>query len=126
VILDEAHNLINTILSTYTVVITSASVMQTRQALRTYLDRFKSRLKGSNAMYLKQFSGVVEALEGFCGEWAKGGAKEEIKTASEVVRGLKGSLDQVNFLSLDRYLKESKMAYKVRPPAQRRLGGRYE
>jgi hypothetical protein len=114
IILDEAHNLINTILSTHTVVVTSISIAQARQALKAYLDRFKSRLKGSSAMYLKQFVGVVDALDHFCGEWAKSDAKEEITTASEVVRSLRGSLDQVNFLKLDRYLKEGKIAFKVR------------
>jgi chromosome transmission fidelity protein 1 len=113
IILDEAHNLIDTILSTHTVVVTSASIVQARQALEAYLERFKSRLKGSNAMHLKQFVGVVGALEQFCGEWIQSDAKEEIKTASDFVRSLKGSSDQVNFLQLGQYLKESKMAFKA-------------
>jgi hypothetical protein len=66
----------------------------------TYLKRFKSRLKGTNAVYLKQLVGLLSALAGFCGEWLEKKLPDRMLTAAEVVK--KCSADQLNLRDLDR------------------------
>lgn len=72
-------------------------------------------------MYLKQLLIVLKALSTFSEEWAKGagpdgGGKKKMMDVNAFVGGLKGgAIDQVNFLKLDTYLKNSKIASKVVP-----------
>lgn len=68
------------------------------------------QLKGSNAANLKLLHAVLDRLDRFCSDWK--GVKEEMKTSSEVVRNL--ALDQVPLRKLDLWIKEAKMARKVR------------
>lgn len=86
----------------------------------TYLTKFRSRLNGSNAVYLKQLLVVLKGLSVYAEEWAKPaagagpGKKEGMVGVTEFVRALKGgAIDQINLLKLDTYLKNSKMANKV-------------
>lgn len=117
VIIDEAHNLIESILSLHTIVITSSMLRSIRSALVTYFTKFKTKFKGSNAAYLKQLLLVMKGLLDFAEGWGKEGGgekKEAMMGVNEVVQSLKGgALDQVNFLKLDTYLKESQIGRKI-------------
>ena len=122
VIIDEAHNLIESILSLHTIVVTTSMLRSVRSALVTYFTKFKTRFKGSNASYLKQLLLVLKGLLDFAEGWGKdaGGKKESMMGVNEVVQSLKGgALDQVNFLKLDVYLKESQIGRKVRISTRR-------
>lgn len=66
----------------------------------TYLKRFKSRLKGTNAVYLKQLVGLLAALAGFSSEWLEKKLPERMLTAAEVVK--RCGADQLNLRDLDR------------------------
>lgn len=109
VIIDEAHNLIDTILSTHTVAITLQQVIQANSQINTYIERFSMKLRGSNEMHLKQMRLALAGLEKVCSKWAETTAgkssagpsprtsvKEEIMTASSFVNSIGGSLDQIN------------------------------
>ncbi|KAL8280650.1 hypothetical protein RQP46_006973 [Phenoliferia psychrophenolica] len=123
VVIDEAHNLINSLLSLHSTSITLSTLSTLRTALMTYLKKFSSRLTGANALYLKQLLVVLKGLATFADEWAKpvgttgesaGKKKEAMLGVNEFVRGLKGgAIDQINLLKLDTYLKNSKMANKI-------------
>ncbi|KAK4697690.1 chromosome transmission fidelity protein 1, partial [Phenoliferia sp. Uapishka_3] len=120
VVIDEAHNLINSLLSLHSVSITLSTLVSLRSALMTYLTKFRNRLNGSNAVYLKQLLVVLKGLSSYAEKWSKpmdgnkGGKKEAMLGVNEFVRGLKGgAIDQINLLKLDTYLKVSKMANKI-------------
>lgn len=120
-VVDEAHNLIESILSLHTITISSSILLSLRSALVTYYAKFKTRFKGSNAAYLKQLLLVLKGLLEFAERWGKEGgdikdrSKEAMMGVNEVVQSLKGgALDQVNLLKLDLYLKNSQIAKKVR------------
>jgi len=115
-VIDEAHNLIDSILSLHSISITTTQLTQIRQALLTYITKFKSRFAGLNATYLKQLALLLKGLSGFAEEWSKGGTgkKEEMIAVGRVLKtGEKGALDQINLRKLDEYLQKSKIARKV-------------
>jgi len=104
VIIDEAHNLIDTILGAHTVTTTSEQISQAIRQIDTYLKRFRDRLKGSNEMHLRQVRATLTGLEKLCLNWSeskkpkdgKGFQIEEILTASQVVQKMGGNLDTIN------------------------------
>lgn len=115
VIIDEAHNLIDSILSLHSVSISTRQLLAIRQALLTYIQKFRSRFTGLNASYLKQLALLLKGLTEFAEQWAKGAKKEEMVQVSRLFEaGGAGALDQINMRKLDEYLTKSKIARKVR------------
>lgn len=114
VVVDEAHNLIDSILQLHSVSITSTMLLSIRSALLTYINKFKNRFTGANASYLKQLALVLKGLSEFVAKWAGNGKKEELMDVNSVLGGKSGgALDQINLLKLDQYLKTSRIARKV-------------
>ncbi|GAA5980280.1 hypothetical protein JCM5350_000898 [Sporobolomyces pararoseus] len=118
VVIDEAHNLIDSILSLHSISISLSQIAQIRQALLTYIQKFKSRFTGLNATYLKQLALLLKGLSEFAEEWKKGEKKEEMLQVGKLLGGgnstaAKGALDQINLRKLDEYLQRSKIARKI-------------
>lgn len=115
VLIDEAHNLIDTILSTHSVTIDSRQITQASKQIETYLDRFALRLKGTNEQNLRRVKKVLSGMSTFFAKHAtKGkGETEVVMLATDLVRGMTGSVDQVNLVTLETWLKETQIARKV-------------
>ncbi|SPO26672.1 related to CHL1 - protein of the DEAH box family [Ustilago trichophora] len=121
ILIDEAHNLIDTILSTHSVTIDSRQIAQASKQIDTYLDKFALRLKGSNEQNLRKVRKVLSSLSAFFAKHvaaAKGKGKgkaenEVVMTAADLVRGMSGNLDQVNLVTLETWLKETQIARKI-------------
>ncbi len=62
VVVDEAHNLIETINDVHSLSLSLAQMRQARSQLTQYLDRYKDRLRFSNTRFLKQAMFVLERL----------------------------------------------------------------
>lgn len=62
IIIDEAHNLIDTIAQIHSVEITEQHVSQANVQLENYITRYKRMFSAKNMMYLKQLSTVLTAL----------------------------------------------------------------
>uniref|UniRef100_A0A7N8Y6B8 DEAD/H (Asp-Glu-Ala-Asp/His) box helicase 11 n=1 Tax=Mastacembelus armatus TaxID=205130 RepID=A0A7N8Y6B8_9TELE len=62
VIIDEAHNLSDTLSCIYSAELTGAQLCRAHSQLAQYADRYKSRLKAKNLMYIKQILFVIEGL----------------------------------------------------------------
>uniref|UniRef100_A0A3Q3W8M1 Helicase ATP-binding domain-containing protein n=1 Tax=Mola mola TaxID=94237 RepID=A0A3Q3W8M1_MOLML len=62
VIIDEAHNLSDTLSCIHSAELTGAQLCRAHSQLTQYADRFKSRLKAKNLMYIKQILFVIEGL----------------------------------------------------------------
>lgn len=107
VIIDEAHNLMDAISNIHSSMITLPQIQKSHNGLRTYLSKFRNRLKGNNKVYvmqlLKLLGGLILYLEGKTGECAV-----EIGD----LLATKG-IDQVNIYKLQKYITESKLARKV-------------
>uniref|UniRef100_A0AAQ5ZJ84 ATP-dependent DNA helicase DDX11 n=1 Tax=Amphiprion ocellaris TaxID=80972 RepID=A0AAQ5ZJ84_AMPOC len=62
VIIDEAHNLSDTLSCIHSAELTGAQLCRAQSQLTQYADRYKSRLKAKNLMYIKQILFVIEGL----------------------------------------------------------------
>lgn len=62
VIIDEAHNLIDTIASIHSVEITDQHVTQCLAQLTNYIARYKSRFAAKNMLYLKHLVNILNTL----------------------------------------------------------------
>lgn len=127
VIVDEAHNLIDSILQMHSVSVTLSMLISTRIALLTYIQKFKSRFTGANAAYLKQLAVILKGLCEFATRWgnaalgsaeadakrASSGVQEEMISVQRLLGEAGGAVDQINLLKLDAYLRSSKIARKV-------------
>ncbi|KDN45742.1 DNA repair helicase [Tilletiaria anomala UBC 951] len=117
ILIDEAHNLIDTILATHTVSITLTQIQQAQKQIETYVNRFALKLRGSNEMHLKQLELALKSLSKHCLRWvtahAESKSTEEIVTASQLVSSMDGTLDQINLAQLDSFLRDSQIARKV-------------
>ncbi|WFD44651.1 RNA helicase [Malassezia psittaci] len=92
VIIDEAHNLIDTILNTYSLEISQDHIQQATLHVKTYLDRFSMRLRGSNEEYIRTLREFLDALSAFCSRTNS----QNTMTTSDFVASLGGSIDQIN------------------------------
>lgn len=115
VLIDEAHNLIDTILSTHSVTVDSRQIAQASKQIDTYLDRFALRLKGSNEQNLRKVRKVLSSMTSFLTKHAAKGSKDSelVMSAAELVTGMTGSLDQINLVTLETWLKETQIARKI-------------
>ncbi|KAK4047703.1 ATP-dependent DNA helicase chl1 [Microbotryomycetes sp. JL201] len=121
VVIDEAHNLIDSILQLHSVSINLSMLTSTRSALLNYIAKFKSRLTGANASNLKQFALVLRGLSEFATKWPtegtgldKWGKKEQLVSVNKILQSKNaGALDQINLLKLDTYLRQSRIARKI-------------
>ncbi|KAK3622138.1 ATP-dependent DNA helicase chl1 [Elasticomyces elasticus] len=90
VIIDEAHNLLNAIESTYSTQISEAQLKRARESLIVYLQKFRNRLKGSNR-FVRIDGGTLQPEQLLSGK----------------------GVDQINLAKLIRYISDSKLARKV-------------
>lgn len=114
VVVDEAHNLIDSVLALHSVSITTGQLRTIRQALLTYIQKFRSRFTGLNATYLKQLAVVLKTLSENAETWAKQEKHEEMVEVGKVLGATAGgAVDQIDLRKLDEYLQRSKIARKV-------------
>ncbi|KAI9017958.1 helicase C-terminal domain-containing protein [Phycomyces nitens] len=110
VIVDEAHNLMETINSIHTVTLT---LCQNQYALRQflmYIQRYKSRLSGKNVSYIRQIIQIVKAFIGILTP-QENKKKDLILGVNEFLHLL--GIDHFNMFKIERYLKESNLARKL-------------
>ncbi|TKA54307.1 hypothetical protein B0A53_03400 [Rhodotorula sp. CCFEE 5036] len=114
VVIDEAHNLIDSVLALHSVSITSTQLLTIRQALLTYIQKFRARFTGLNATYLKQLAIILKHLSEVAEAWAKDGKREEMLSVARVLStGASGAADQIDLRKLNEYLQKSKIARKI-------------
>ncbi|OCF40610.1 chromosome transmission fidelity protein 1 [Kwoniella heveanensis CBS 569] len=114
VVIDEAHNLIDTLLSIHSTSLTSLHLSTAISQLTQYLARFKNRLAPLHAIWIKQVLSVLQGLLRVClcfKETYKGTG--EILDVNTLMEQVGGGNDQVNPMELVKYLKESKLARKI-------------
>ncbi|KAJ3236815.1 DEAD H (Asp-Glu-Ala-Asp His) box helicase 11 [Chytriomyces hyalinus] len=124
VIFDEAHNIIDTITSTYSVTFEKHQIERAKFQLQSYFQKYSKRLKGKNIVYIKQILIILSALQSQLFETAqmkKAKGSEESKKAADGESHFKSPSDFVNELRVDHinlfkicnYLEQSKLALKV-------------
>ncbi|KAJ0396188.1 hypothetical protein ATCC90586_004398 [Pythium insidiosum] len=125
VLLDEAHNVIDAINSTYQVQVLNKQLVVSRRSLWSYFKKYEKRLKGSNCFYIKQLLTILEALTKHLRLAAKGTAArplsgdqddsgqppERIMTINDFVFGAK--IDHFNLFKVVQYLEQSELPKKL-------------
>ncbi|AAS54480.1 AGL010Wp [Eremothecium gossypii ATCC 10895] len=109
IVIDEAHNLIDTINSIHSASISLTELRQCKLALQAYLAKFKTRLNSGNRVNLLKLIKMVDVLSQFIETQYKNGKR--INDPNDIFMGT--SMDVVNIHKLEKYMKTSKVAYKI-------------
>lgn len=112
VIIDEAHNLMDAIAGIYSVSVTLTQVQQARGQLTAYLQRFRTRLKGKNRVYVAQTIRILDSIIAYLQSIASNSKASDGLVDTVSIMSGKG-VDQINIFKLNAYLQESKLARKV-------------
>ncbi|XP_054631210.1 ATP-dependent DNA helicase DDX11 isoform X1 [Dunckerocampus dactyliophorus] len=117
-IIDEAHNLSDTLSCIHSAELSGAQLCRTHSQLSQYADRFKSRLKAKNVMYIKQVLFVIEGLVRVLG--GKVGQNPQSQTSEAATEMLsinnflfKAQIDNINLFKLHRYFEKSMISRKL-------------
>ncbi|KAI9019056.1 helicase C-terminal domain-containing protein [Hyaloraphidium curvatum] len=129
VIIDEAHNLIDTVQSIYSVSVTLSQILLAHKQLTAYFEKYKPRLNGQNVMYIQQILSLLVALRGFAearrtsaAGAAKGnGAPESMWTINDFGHGLR--IDNINLFKVQTYLQQSRLAQKLQGFTEKQADG---
>ncbi|KAF8895275.1 helicase C-terminal domain-containing protein [Infundibulicybe gibba] len=117
VIIDEAHNLIPTLLSLSTTRLAYATLCTSFQQVCVYVARFRTRLGARNMLQLKRLVAFLDALKRVVGEWkaARTGNAEKVEMVNvlELMERLGRKAAGINLLEVEKYLRSSKIARKI-------------
>ncbi|KAK1225406.1 ATP-dependent DNA helicase chl1 [Marasmius sp. AFHP31] len=117
VIIDEAHNLISTLLSLSTTRLTFRTLQISLSQVATYVLKFRKRLSTQNMLHLKRLATFLDALKKYLVEWqgeaTKHPQKIEVLNAAEFLERLGRRTVGLNLLAIEKYLKTSKIARKI-------------
>ncbi|XP_078369659.1 ATP-dependent DNA helicase DDX11-like isoform X2 [Oculina patagonica] len=130
VIIDEAHNLIDTISSVYSVEITGSQILCAHSQLTQYQDRYRTRLKAKNLLYIQQLLYVLTCFLNCLGgkdqilskmisttTADEGGPKEakmqdvKLKTINDFL--FSAQMDNVNLFKIKKYCEKSIISKKL-------------
>lgn len=119
IIIDEAHNLVDTVSNIYSCQVSVTQLKQVSSQLSEYLEKFKNRLAESNRRYIETLLLLIKALLDCLAVPQQGGSKErqngrtdsKMLTINDFVFSLK--IDSINLLKLRHYIKESNIVHKV-------------
>ncbi|KAF9203423.1 ATP-dependent DNA helicase chl1 [Haplosporangium sp. Z 27] len=71
-LLDEAHNLINSLLQMHSVALSLYQIQLAQDQLQVYLNRYEKRLSSVNEGYIRVLIRILECLGGFVEKWKAG------------------------------------------------------
>ncbi|XP_063785267.1 ATP-dependent DNA helicase DDX11 isoform X2 [Pseudophryne corroboree] len=119
VIIDEAHNLIDTITGMYSSQVTGAQFCQAHSQLAQYMERYRSRLKAKNLMYVKQILFLLEKFVGALGGNVKQNPNyQKVPQEGTTLRSINDFLfysqvDNINLFKVQRYCTRSMISRKL-------------
>ncbi|KAM9755051.1 ATP-dependent DNA helicase DDX11 [Menidia menidia] len=118
VIIDEAHNLSDTLSCIYSTELTGAQLCRAHSQLTQYADRYRSRLKAKNLMYIKQILFVIEGLVRVLGGKIGQNPQNQITQAGTEMHTInnflfKAQIDNINLFKLHRYFEKSMISRKL-------------
>ncbi|KAL1748373.1 helicase C-terminal domain-containing protein [Schizophyllum fasciatum] len=134
VVIDEAHNVIPTLLSLSTTSLPLKQICLSLAQVTTYLSKFKNRLKHVHVLSLRRLMVFLESLVACIEAWGSPSGKQtpapgrptgietpprsvppktEIMTPNDMVSRLGKRAEGINLLEVERYLKASRIARKI-------------
>ncbi|XP_029420170.1 ATP-dependent DNA helicase DDX11 isoform X2 [Nannospalax galili] len=119
VIIDEAHNLIDTITNIHSAEVSGSQLCQAHSQLLQYMERYGKRLKAKNLMYIKQILYLLEKFVAVLGgnikqnpstqSFSKTGT--ELKSINDFL--FQSQVDNINLFKVQRYLEKSMISRKL-------------
>uniref|UniRef100_A0A3P8Z2X4 Helicase ATP-binding domain-containing protein n=1 Tax=Esox lucius TaxID=8010 RepID=A0A3P8Z2X4_ESOLU len=118
-IIDEAHNLSDTLSCIHSSELTGAQLCRAHSQLTQYSERYRSRLKAKNLMYIKQILFVIEGLlRVLGGKVGQNPHSQSTQPATELLTMnnflFKAQIDNINLFKVHRYFEKSMISRKVR------------
>ncbi|KAM9311458.1 ATP-dependent DNA helicase DDX11 [Gastrophryne carolinensis] len=119
VIIDEAHNLIDTITGMYSSQVTGTQLCQAHSQLAQYMERYRSRLKAKNLMYIKQILFLLEKFVGALGGSVKQNPNfQKVPQDGTTLKSINDFLfysqvDNINLFKVQRYCIRSMISRKL-------------
>ncbi|KAH9519884.1 DEAD H (Asp-Glu-Ala-Asp His) box helicase 11 [Bulinus truncatus] len=104
VVIDEAHNLLETINNIHSVEITAAQIVKAHSQLSQYEKKFRSRLTPKNLMYVRQILFALSHLAAVLGE-------TRLQNLNDFL--FQAQLDNMNMFKLLRYCQRSRISKKL-------------
>ncbi|XP_037370456.1 ATP-dependent DNA helicase DDX11 [Talpa occidentalis] len=119
VIIDEAHNLIDTITSIHSTEVSGSQLCQAHSQLLQYMERYGKRLKAKNLMYIKQILYLLEKFVTVLGGNIKQNPNTqslsqtgtELKTINDFL--FQSQIDNINLFKVRRYCEKSMISRKL-------------
>ncbi|XP_071504230.1 ATP-dependent DNA helicase DDX11-like [Diadema antillarum] len=120
VIVDEAHNLIETICNVHSIEVTGAQLCRAHSQLSQYMQKFKSRLLAKNLMYIKQLLQILSSWVRHLGgrtdsapdsQKMPGTSSTRLFTINDFL--FETQMDNINLFKLQRYCQKSQIARKL-------------
>jgi chromosome transmission fidelity protein 1 len=127
IIIDEAHNLVDTVTSIHSCQVTASQLQQVSSQLSEYLEKFKARLAEGNCHYIQTLLQLIKAFldrlsapkatssapshRGISNGADIGAKKADIMNINDFSFSL--GIESINLFKLRRYIKESNIVHKV-------------
>ncbi|XP_069338155.1 putative ATP-dependent DNA helicase DDX11-like protein 8 isoform X3 [Eulemur rufifrons] len=119
VIIDEAHNLIDTITGIHSVEVSGSQLCQAHSQLLQYMERYRKRLQAKNLMYIKQILYVLEKFVAVLGGNINQNPSTqslpqtgtELKTINDFL--FQSQIDNINLFKVQRYCEKSMVSRKL-------------
>ncbi|XP_066541762.1 ATP-dependent DNA helicase DDX11 isoform X2 [Hoplias malabaricus] len=118
VIIDEAHNLSDTITALHSAEVNGAQICRAHSQLSQYCERYRSRLKAKNLMYIKQILFVLEGLvRTLGGKVGLNPVTQRTESGSELLTIndflFKAQIDNINLFKVQKYFEKSMISRKL-------------
>ncbi len=110
VIVDEAHNLLDTISHIHSSEVTSVHLSQAKAQLTAYLKRYKAHLKAKNLLYVKQISFILNKLLAILESKSSSAAAKLVDRADFLIEA---EVFNINLYKLIRYMEKSRISHKL-------------
>lgn len=111
VIIDEAHNLMETMTSLYTVSLSLNQIQLAWNQLMLYIQKYRSRLLGKNVVYIKQIMSIIKTLIRHLQPSDESQRKDNVMGVNEFLHT--ANIDHINMFKIKTYLEISALARKL-------------
>ncbi|KAI8348261.1 helicase C-terminal domain-containing protein [Blakeslea trispora] len=111
VIVDEAHNLIETMTSIHTVSLSLYQIQLAWNQLNLYIQKYKTRLLGKNVVYIKQILSIIKVLIRHLTPKEEAKRKDHVMRVNDFVHAC--GIDHINMYKIKNYLEISGLARKL-------------
>ncbi|NWI37993.1 DDX11 helicase, partial [Picathartes gymnocephalus] len=119
VIIDEAHNLIDTITCIHSVEVSGSQLCCAHSQLSQYMERYRKRLKAKNLMYMKQILYLLEQFVAMLGgNVNQNPGCQAVSQTGTVLKSIndflfQSRIDNINLFKVQRYCKKSLISRKL-------------